>query len=514
MRSFLSGITLSGLAAASVVAASAEIPPQPLGGPPWEMDLIFADEFDGTALNEKAWKSEEYGERGIKNETLRGPSNLEVKDGNLLLHVRKEERSHKGKTGKWTAAFLYSREPVENNVFIESRFRPGAAAGVNNAFWMACITEEGDAVRDKYEIDIVETRKDVNAGPDTGRAHLAWHDWKTFKYVLDAGGKRNHIAQGIHAEHSFDAYHTWGLWYGENELIFYLDGREMWRGRSHELYRDQWWTGIGKFTKWFSDEEQRAYGKYGQEDWSYNGGYTGDRMNIIFSNLPWSEDWTPLSDEADGTTMAVDYVRVFKPKRLLNKTPAQLVTTDGLTALEPGKEKKITLDPPLAPDGPWPRYFSLVVKKAKDAGLTLQCADAAGTEILRAGVDAEQELFAGIQQTASSASAYPIKDAPRPLLEEEKEYLLVVRVTPGRPGTLDAVSMSAFELPMKSAREPYFYPNIDPAGNTGAGNGWQINQKGRLAGTIAALTIENNGPGGISYGAFRSGDSFASVLPQ
>lgn len=495
------------------------------------MELIFADEFDGEKLDEKIWKSEAYGEKGVKNETLRGPDNLEVKDGELRLHVRKEERTHQGRTAKWTSGFVYTREPVENDVFIEGRFKPGQVPGVNNAFWLACMTSPGDNTHNKYELDIVETRQDVTAGASIGRGHLAWHDWKTFQYAHNAEGKSDHIAQGVHIEHTFDDYHTWGLWYGENETIFYLDGQEMWRGKTHPRYKDQWWTGVGKFPQWFPNEEKRAYGRFGQNDWSYNGGYNGDQMNIILSNLPWGEEWTPLSDRADGTWMAVDYVRVFKPKNLLTKEASQVNTpgaeggivlesepknaqiTKGRLTLAANDKVEINIAPPVTPDGRWPFYFSLIVKKTPNSVLRLRFGNPTGEDIFRVGVNAENHLLAGFQEPASTATAHPSKDRTEPFLIDGEEYLLVIRVTPGRTGTKDAISMAAFKLPLGSLREPYFFPNIDAQGNTSITNGWPINQKGHLAGAITSLIVENTGSGEAAIGQFRAGPSFPSVLP-
>ena len=254
--------------------------------------LVFADEFVGTRLDPAVWESQSY-DKGLSRDTARGPDNLEVRDGELRLHVRKEERPSGQRRSKWTAGFVYTRATIENNTLIEVRFKPGQATGVNNAFWMTCIDGKRDGIGDRYEIDIVETRQDARASGAVGRGHIAWHDWKTQAYAKDAKGGSGHVAQGISVEHPFDQYQTWALWYGEHEMIYFLDGREVWRGQTHARYHDQYRTGVGKFAQWFPNVEREAYGKFGQDDWSYLGGYTGDRMNIVFSNLPWPESWTP-----------------------------------------------------------------------------------------------------------------------------------------------------------------------------------------------------------------------------
>ncbi len=494
-----------------------------------EMELVFQDEFDGTALNDAVWKSLAYGEAGIKNDTLRGPENLEVRDGHLLLHVRKEEREHKGRKSQWTAAYVYSREPVGNNVYIESRFKPTAASGVNNAFWFACMTAKPFPYRDRYEVDAPETRKDIRLGDNTGSAHLAWHDWKTYSYTANDKGAKDHIAQGIHVEHSWDDYHTWGLWLGENEFIYYLDGKEVWRGRTHEKYHDQWRTGIGKFSQWFPDEEQRAYGRFGQEDWIYGAGYTGDAMNIIFSTIPWPEDWTPLTEAADGSAMRVDYVRVFKPKRVLKtepiavvdlagQDPAVTVSGDspaaepGWRKLSPGGSATVALPTP-ALNARTPSYFSCVVRKDAAAQIHLRFEDAEGRTVFQAGVDPANALFAGFQSPASTAEALPARDHPQPFFAENRDTLLVVRYTPPDEETTGAVSLSAFPLPMAARTEPYFYRNIDPRGNTSVNQGWTINQRGPISGTVTTVVVSNDGPGSVEAGTFRTGESFLSVLP-
>ena len=170
--------------------------------------LIFSDEFDGKKMNWNIWAAENPD--NIKHETSRGPEAVEVRDGELRLNVRKVNRSEKV---KWIAGYVYLKEPLEHNVYIECRFRSGASSGVNNAFWLACKTPPNNTWCNKYEIDIVEARKNVRTGKGSG--HLAYHDWKTYPYALDKNGNKCDIAAGIAVEHDFDEYHVWGLWYGE-----------------------------------------------------------------------------------------------------------------------------------------------------------------------------------------------------------------------------------------------------------------------------------------------------------
>jgi hypothetical protein len=503
---------------------------EPHGEP---MQLVFQDEFNGDALDLNVWKSKEYDEDPVKNDTVRGPDNLEVKDGHLLLHVRKEARERKGRKSSWTAAYVYMREPVDNNVYIEARFKPTDASGVNNAFWLSSVTADRKSYRDRYEVDCPETRLDITAGPNTGRAHLAWHDWKTQSYIKDAKDKDGHIAQGTHVKHEWDAYNTWGVWIGEDEAIYYLNGKEVWNGKTHAKLGNQWFTGVGKFDRWFPDEEKRAYGKFGQPNWNYQGGYAGDKMNIILATIPWDAEWSPLSDAADGTYMAVDYVRMFKPARVLETSPVQAV--DMGAAVE-----KLSLSGPARPAGEgiqlgggatvsWPlepavsraaqnpTYMSFIIQKEGAGSVDISLLDEAGAPLVRLGVDEANALRAGGQTLASTATAYPANETGQPFFSENRKYLLVARLTPGRDGSSSAVSLSAYNLVDGSVpdKEPYFYANIDEQGNTSINNGWQINQRDAVeAGGLATkVSVAYEGEGEVLVENFKTGRSFRSVLP-
>ncbi len=475
------------------------------------MVLILSDEFDGPALDENLWKSLEYGQLGMKHNTLRGPDNLEVKDGNLLLHVRRESKEHDGQISEWTAGYVYTHSPIENNVYIEARFKPGKASGVNNAFWLACVGKPRHTYLDRYEIDIIESRKDVRHDDNTGHGHMAWHDWKTFGYIIQDNGKHNHIAQGFVIPHTWDDYHIWGLWYGESEFIFYLNGQEVWRGDTHPRYTHQWRTGVGKFDHWYDNEEKRAYGNFGQDDWSYLGGYNGDRMHIVFSNIPWGSSWSPLTDDADGDVMAVDYLRVYKPKRLLTTKPVQRVAPETLTG---GKPVALDQVMPIQNDHPW--FFSLPVRKEAGAQIHLDFEDANGGRIFSVGIDNENHLLAGFKTQASTATAYPASENTDPFFEDNKDYLLVGRVTPSRQGGKPAVSLSALPLPLQDIKEPYFYRNVDRHGNTSFSQGWHINQKDDLPkpSDIHSVRLRRGGVGSASIDDLKIGVSYPSVLPR
>lgn len=479
-----------------------------------ELVLVFADEFEGSALDATVWTSTAYND-GLKRETARGPDNLEVRDGQLLLHVRKEARPAGRRTSTWTAGFVYLSEPLENNSYVEARFKPGQAPGVNNAFWLTAMNGSTAGVSDRYEIDIVESRQDARAATPTGRAHIAWHDWKTQAYAVNASGQRDHVAQGISVRHPFDVYQTWGLWYGEHEMIYYLDGEEVWRGKTHPRYTDQWRTGVGKFDRWFPNVEKEAYGRHGQEDWHYFGGYTGDRLNVVFSNLPWDAPWSPLTDEAHGTYMAVDHVRIFRPKRLLETAPEQRLLSGQPIVLGPGEERLVAWEQglPLTVDGRFPRYFSFTARLDPEAHLQAIFEDSRGVPLLVAGSSDPRALQVGFARAVHSSTAFPANQRNEPWYASGQESTWTLRVTPPiEESTLWSASLFVFPQNEAPAREPFFYSNIDAQGNTSVNNHWHLNAKDIPANqTIHAVRLRNAGNGPLQIRELRSGSSFLSV---
>lgn len=501
----------SGWLALSVGAA-----PIPSANPYNEaMVLSFSDEFDGSSLNPAVWASQAY-EKGLSKNTARGPDNLEVREGELRLYVRKEARRIGQHVSSWTSGFVYTRMPVETNVLIEARFKPGEASGVNNAFWLANIDAERSSVRDRYEFDIVETRRDAKAAKPSGRAHIAWHDWKTAGYAKNAKGAADHIAQGVHVDHSWNDYHTWALWLGEQETIYYLDGREVWRGTTHPRYTDQYRTGVGKLSKWFPDFEREAYGKHGQDDWSYFGGYAGDRMNIVFSNLPWSDAWTPLTEAAHGTYMAVDYVRVFRPARLQTSTPTQVLLTTEAENIGPGDEKTVTFpdDVPLATHRQFPSYFSFQTTMAGGANLSALFGTAE-VQVFRVGGSVETGLRAGFARDVSTATAFPSSLRQEPWLAAGREMVWIGRYTPpSTPGGQATVSLCVFESGRVPEREPFFHANIDQQGNTSLNNGWHLNARDTTAAAaVRRVTFTNRGTEPLTVRQLKFGTSYRSVRP-
>lgn len=448
---------------------------QPLLPNAEDYELVFQDEFSGTELDWTIWESAEEISTSSSGETVgRWAENAIVEDGQLKLVVKKANRAD----SEWTAGFVWLRQTFGPNTYYEARFKCTDAPGVNNAFWTACKTTmdmDSKDYRNRYEIDVVEAKR-LN-GQDALTGHLAWHDWKTYSYTDGVD-----IAQGIVKTYPTIDYQTWGLWVGENTMIIYCDGVEQWRGTTHDKYPNQWKTGIGKLPQWYSQEEKRAYGKYGQDDWSYMGGMNGDDMNLCLSTMPWSAGNSTLTDKAHNTSMDIDYVRVYKLKRDLSENVVQQQEYIGV-------DTKVEIQSPWDFDVSHNYYFSVLLERADRENSAVSLYDSGGGLFARLTIAENGNLILSnnIGAVATTETAYPATISEYSYVEQNKKFLLVGRIT-ASVSEKDILSFSLFELGHDiPKREPFLYRNIDDSGNTSITNEWMINIKSDFSGVVDYL---------------------------
>lgn len=470
--------------------------PQPVLPNSADYQMVFQDEFEGSSLDWNVWDSDDAIKTSASGQTVgRWKDNTVVVDGLLKLMVYKGNRTD----SQWTAGYVWVKELFGPNTYYESRFRVGAATGVNNAFWTAVQTSSDMSTRNfknRYEIDVVEA-KVLNASSSiTG--HLAWHDWKTYSYAgVD-------IAQGISKTYNTIGFQTWGLWVGEDHFIIYCDGVEQWRGTTHATYTNQWNTGVGKLPVWPTNEEKRAYGKWGQSDWSYMGGMNGDDMNICFSNMPWSTSNSTLKDDAHNTSMDIDYLRIYKRKSDLNVTPVQIVTN-------PQVDQSIQITNPIDLNANRNYYFSFVVDRPYNSDVFVALKSDNKTE-MNLKISKSNELYLiDDHGQASTATAYPAASTPESYFESGRKYLIVGRMTASTTAK-DIVSIRSFELAKSiPQREPFLYRNIDETGNTSITNEWHINKKLDSNSTINAFVLVDETQKAL-FSNLTFGDTYGSVV--
>lgn len=169
------------------------------GGPPrgsWRR--IFSEDFD--TLDTSVWKVFDNDTWG-KIQSGRFKENVSVADGKLRLATKKEYRGGK----EWTTGMVMTKTFRQKGGYFEARYKLAPVPGLNQAFWLKAVREQGAP---QFEIDI-------NEGHYPNFINMTLHD-------KSAKSKTIAAKQDLSGD-----YHVYGLEWGPNELVFYVDGKEL-----------------------------------------------------------------------------------------------------------------------------------------------------------------------------------------------------------------------------------------------------------------------------------------------
>ncbi len=167
--------------------------------------LAFHDEFDGPGEDLDArWEFHNQSHGHILCSRWR--ENVVVQDGLCRLLNRKESRGGQ----EWTSGSMWTRHRQKYGLF-EARFRYAAATGLNNAFWLFRLDEQGGI----FEIDI-------NEGHHPNEVAMTFHNYRPKLQSQSL----THKAAGRDLCREF---HVYGFEWTPREMIWYFDGVEMWR---------------------------------------------------------------------------------------------------------------------------------------------------------------------------------------------------------------------------------------------------------------------------------------------
>ena len=197
----------------------------------------------------------------------RWPENVVVEDGLLRLVTRKELRAGQ----EWTTGHIWTRNFKQQYGYFEARMRYAAATGVNNAFWLF---EPG-----VLEIDIVEGQY-----PDIITTNLHYRSETGEMDRIQSISYRSTVDLS-------DGFHVYAVEWNEDEVVWYFDG---------EVIR-----------RWENTVAHHP-------------------LDVRFSTAV-VQDWRgPVTDALDGTSMDVDWVRVYQRRNLLAiEAPEDGVTVSG-----------------------------------------------------------------------------------------------------------------------------------------------------------------------------------------
>lgn len=219
--------------------------------PPGPWKLVFSEAFDGTEAElDERWHFQNGPSGHILSSRWR--ENAILEDGRLKLLAKKENRAGQD----WTAASLWTKRKFQYGYF-ECRYCYAAAPATNNSFWLMN-HDLSNEEPGKFEIDI-------NEGHYPNEIAMNLHNWSGEHWDKV-------VCQKIEGADLSKEYHTYGLEWSREELIWFYDGVEIRRENNTICHKEA-------------------------------------PVLLSLAIIHWSG---PVTDAIDGTAMHVDYVRVFE----------------------------------------------------------------------------------------------------------------------------------------------------------------------------------------------------------
>ena len=223
--------------------------PAPFCHSPGAWDLVFAEEFDGDV--DARWDFQNGPSGHILSSRWR--ENMEIKDGVARLVNRHEQRGGQ----EWTSASMWTKRKFTYGYF-ECRYCYADAPGVNNSFWIFRPISR-PARKEQFELDINEGHH-----PNIVNTNIHWVD--------DELARRTKAKRFVPEKPLSKQFHTFGFEWNDKDLIWYFEGEELRREPNT-----------------FAHAEASVY--------------------LSAAIMNWAG---PVTDAIDGTSMDVDYVRVWQ----------------------------------------------------------------------------------------------------------------------------------------------------------------------------------------------------------
>ena len=250
----------------------------------WVLDKSFSDEFDKSKLDETKWWDFNPAWHGRKPSHF-ARSNVKVKRGLLRLSAKTldpKKVSIQDKSrgyDKFSTAIIKSKNRSYYGYY-EARAKSMKAA-VCNAFWLYDPLEESVKYREgeySEEIDIFEVFGKANKKENQRAYYAAVHRYQT-PYVESLVNKKKYKLENRYTRLQvpydfYDDFHIYGLLWTADELVWFLDGEEVFR-RKNDFFKRP--------------------------------------LHVIF-DAEIMETWDGLPNADDlPSTFEIDYVRVWRP---------------------------------------------------------------------------------------------------------------------------------------------------------------------------------------------------------
>lgn len=191
----------------------------PEGQPAGEWQLVFQDQFDGTSLDTTRWSvGYGWGKKTGWTQELIHEDYVNIADGKLLLTAKP-----KSETEYWAGAVNTKNKFYQEFGFFEARFKAAKGQGVLTAWWGKPNTEQWPP-----EIDIAEIFGAVNPAGDSSIG--PWKNSMNIHYKPNPDEKKQEDQTFYTLPDGklfTDDFHTFAVEWKPEELIWYIDGKEV-----------------------------------------------------------------------------------------------------------------------------------------------------------------------------------------------------------------------------------------------------------------------------------------------
>lgn len=243
-------------------------------------DLIWSEEFDGTALDETKWSYQRGGWNGANVQNCYVDENTKVADGSLQITSKYEPGYECFNERKdFTSGFVQTKDRVDWTYgYFEAKVKVPASNSTWPSFWMSPQEALYGPWPQSGEIDVFEI-KGHDMTKSYGNAH--WGN--------SATDKRQE--KGTYEFDDATQWHVYAVEWNEGELKFYIDNQ--WYHTINDFKAPNATTHPGPFNVGFYIRLNMAVG----------GDYLEEPHNDAIQNL-----------EQLPAVMQVDYVRVYSKK--------------------------------------------------------------------------------------------------------------------------------------------------------------------------------------------------------